>query len=161
MAEEGPASEPMQAKGQETVAEPSSQPSETALGNPDAAATEATPVISPPEAAANDGVAGTQNHDVGDSKNGGGEGEDGGKGGDQAGGEGGVEEKQGMSSERGDISEHAPPLVVTDIALVTFREGENVRAVNLVFQSGLSWHLPIVARCAHARCSLALSMLLS
>lgn len=123
------ASEAKDANGENPDAEALAQPSEAAVDGPDASL--GTPV--PPEEGVDDGVAGAQSNDVGDAKNGSGETDDADagradKGGGQAGGEGG-EEGRGASSERVDVSEHAPPLVVTDIVLVTFREGENVRAV--------------------------------
>lgn len=123
------ASEAKDADGENADGGPLAQPSEAAVDGPDASL-ETPP---PPEEGVDDGMAGAQSNDVGDAKNGSGETDDADagrtdEGSGQAGGEGG-EEGRGASSERVDASEHAPPLVVTDIVLVTFREGENVRAV--------------------------------
>lgn len=133
MAGEEALSEAKEANGEDVDAVPLAQPSEAAVDGP-GACTE-TPVT--PEVAVNDGGVVAQSNDVGDAKN---DAEDGDAdrtgdgGGGQAGGEG-SEEGRGVSSERVDISEHAPPLVVTDIVLVTFREGENVRAVPVLLKT--------------------------
>lgn len=123
------ASETRDANGENADSETLAQPLEAAVDGPDTA----TETLVPPEEVVGDGVAGVQSGDVGDAKNDSGEADDADaektdEGGGQAGGEG-SEEGHGVSSERVDLSEHVPPLVVTDIALVTFREGENVRDV--------------------------------
>lgn len=121
------ASEAKDANGENADAETLTLSLEAGVDGPDAA-TE-TPV--PPGEVADGGVAGVQSKGVGDIKNDSGEadGADAGRtdeGSGQAGGEGSGE-GHGLSSERVDLSEHVPPLVVTDIVLVTFRQGDNVR----------------------------------
>ena len=122
-------SEAKDINGEDIGADLPAQPSEAAADG-SGAATEAPAT---PEEAVDVEGAGAQSHDVGDSKNNIGEMNDAdaertGEGGGQAAGEG-SEGEHGVSRERVNVSEHVPPLVVTDIVLVTFREGENVRAV--------------------------------